>query len=78
VFAFYGLSYSDTSQGKAWAAHINEPWHTLVLSGGYIFVSVTFGVPLFTVLAAIVVSVLRGAGVDLGKMYHNNRHNYTQ
>jgi hypothetical protein len=57
------------TQGRAWAAHINEPWHALVASGVYIFISVTFGVPLFTILAVAVVAVLEGTGVDLGAGY---------
>ncbi|KAJ1425856.1 hypothetical protein B484DRAFT_88008 [Ochromonadaceae sp. CCMP2298] len=55
------------AQGIKWAAHINEPWHVLILSGAYILIAVTFGVPLFTVLAVIACALLRAGGVDLGQ-----------
>lgn len=53
------------SQGKAWAAHINEPWHALIWSGVYILVSVTLGIPVFSVIANIVVAIIRAGGADL-------------
>jgi hypothetical protein len=46
-------------QGKAWGAHLNEPWHVLVLVAIYIFLSVGLGLPLFGLLADAIWKLLR-------------------
>jgi len=52
-------------QGKTWAAHINEPWHVLVLVSCYIMLSVGLGITIFGLLGDAVLAIVKaGLGVD--------------
>eukprot|EP00808_Paulinella_micropora_P025691 g57099.t1 len=50
-------------QGQRWGAHINEPWNILVLAAVYIILSVALGMPLFKMLAMILLPILQSQGV---------------
>lgn len=52
------------AQGKAWGAHLAEPWEVLVLSGLYIFLSVGLGLPIIGLIGdAIARIILAGSQV---------------
>jgi hypothetical protein len=56
-------------QGKTWAKHIKEPWQITVIVGIYLFFSVGFGLPLFSVMANVILHIIRkflGADVAVG------------
>lgn len=53
-------------KGIMWGEHISEPWKVTVLVGVYLIISVGLGIPLFGTIVAIVLAVIRAAGVDIG------------
>jgi hypothetical protein len=48
------------AQGRAWAAHVREPWIVLVLAASYILLSLVLGIPVVALLARL---ALRAAAV---------------
>ena len=50
------------AQGRHWGAHIAEPWNILVFVGIYIILSVGLNLPIFGLLADLVVVIIRAAG----------------
>lgn len=53
------------AQGKAWADHINEFWHMLVLAGFYILFSVGLGLPIFGLIADAILAIVRAGGAPI-------------
>jgi hypothetical protein len=56
-------------QGLAWAAHINEPWHILVLVGIYIIISVGIDITIFAIIGDAILAIIRACGADIGEGY---------
>ena len=50
------------AQGRLWGAHLAEPWNILVFVGTYIILSVGLGLPIFGLLADLIVVIIRAAG----------------
>lgn len=62
-----GSTYEGlVTQGKAWAAHINETWHMLVLAGIYIFFSVGLGLSIFALIGDAILAIIRAGGAPIG------------
>jgi hypothetical protein len=49
-------------QGKVWGRHVMEPWTMLIAAAIYIVTTVGFGMPIFGLLADIIVYIARAAG----------------
>ncbi|RYH31978.1 hypothetical protein EON65_01560 [archaeon] len=54
-------------QGEAWAEHINENWHIIVLVAIYLFFSVGLGLPIFGLIGDAILSIVRAAGAPVGE-----------
>jgi hypothetical protein len=46
-------------QGQRWAAHVNEPWHMLVLVGMYIILSVGCNITFFGIIGDAILAIIR-------------------
>lgn len=54
------------AKGVMWGEHVREPWIVTVLVGVYLLISVGLGIPLFGTIVAIILAIIRAAGVDIG------------
>ncbi len=54
-------------QGKAWAAHVNEPWNVLLAVGLYLLISIGLNLPIFGLIGDAIVAIIRAGGGDLGE-----------
>ena len=56
-------------QGRRWAAHINEPWHILVIIGCYIIISVGLNLTIVRMIADAIMAILALCGISMdGKL----------
>jgi hypothetical protein len=50
-------------RGRAWGAHLNEPWRILCFAGAYIILSVGFQLTVCSLLGDMVLAIIRANGI---------------